>query len=188
MTVEIIYFVHGTTRDNENNRATGQAPGELSELGVKQASELGEKVDEEFDAVYCSDLRRAVRSANLAFGDKYEIIEDERLRECDYGKKTQEEFDWDLKDYIEESHPSGENYIEVQQRIKDFLKFLRDEHNGEKVAIVAHQAPQLAIEVITENKSWEEVIEQDWREVGEWQPGWHYELKDNNSAWEMEIK
>lgn len=77
MTVSLTYFVHGTTTDNENNRATGHAPGELSELGIQQAEELGEKVDEEFYAVYCSDLRRAVESAELAFEGKYEIVEDE---------------------------------------------------------------------------------------------------------------
>lgn len=175
MTVKITYFVHGTTTDNENNRATGHAPGKLSELGVKQASDLGDKVDEEFDAVYCSDLRRAVRSAKLAFGDKYEIISDERLRECDYGEMTQAKANWDLKDYIEEPYPDGESYLEVQQRIKDFLEFLKEEHDNEKVALISHQAPQLAIQVITKNKSWKDVIEQDWREVGDWQPGWNYE-------------
>lgn len=175
MTAEITYFVHGTTTDNENNRATGHAPGKLSKLGVKQASELGDKVNEEFDVVYCFDLRRAVRSAKLAFGDRYEITPDERLRECDYGRMTQKKADWDLKDYIEEPYPDGESYLEVQSRIKDFLEFLKEEHDGKKVALIAHQAPQLAIEVITENKSWEDAIEQDWRGVGEWQPGWEYE-------------
>jgi broad specificity phosphatase PhoE len=175
MTVEITYFVHGTTTDNEENRATGHAPGTLSDLGVRQASELGDKVEEKFDAVYCSDLRRAIRSAKLAFGDKYEITSDERLRECDYGEMTQEKAEWDLRDFIEEPYPDGESYLQVQNRIKDFLEYLKEEHDKEKIALVAHQAPQLAIEVITEGKSWEEAIEEDWREVGVWQPGWKYE-------------
>jgi broad specificity phosphatase PhoE len=51
MEAEIIYFVHGTTTDNENKRATGHAPGKLSELGVQHARELGEKVEQNFDAV-----------------------------------------------------------------------------------------------------------------------------------------
>ena len=175
MAVKITYFVHGTTTDNEENRATGQAPGTLSDLGVRQASELGDKVDEEFDVVYCSDLRRAVRSAKLAFGDEYDITSDERLRECDYGEMTQEKAEWDLRDFIEEPYPDGESYLQVQNRINDFLEYLKEEHDGEKIALVAHQAPQLAIEVITKEKSWEEVIEDDWRETGEWQPGWKYE-------------
>lgn len=174
MTVEITYFVHATTTDNEKDRATGHAPGKISELGVEQAKELGEKVDEEFDTFYCSDLHRAVKSAELAFGDRYEIQTDERLRECDYGELTQEKKTWDISEYIEESYPGGESYREVEERIRDFLEYLKVEHEGEKVALIAHQAPQLAIEVITEEKSWEKAIEDDWRENGEWQPGWSY--------------
>lgn len=176
MAVEITYFVHGTTTDNENNRATGHAPGELSDLGVQQAKDLSEKVDKGFNAVYCSDLQRAVRSANLAFGDEYNIIEDERLRECNYGDMTQEKFIWNIEDYVDEPYPDGECYRDVENRISDFLEHLRENHSGEKVALVAHQAPQLSLEVLTKGKTWEEAIAEDWREVGEWQPGWKYEV------------
>lgn len=182
MAVDIVYFVHATTTDNEENRATGHAPGELSELGVQQAKDLGDKVDEEFDAVYCSDLHRAVRSAKLAFGDKYDIRKDERLRECDYGEMTQEKATWNIKEYIDERYPDGESYSEVEDRISDFLEFLWKEHQEDKVALVSHQAPQLAIEATTEGKSWEEVIENDWREVGKWQPGWKYRLNTMKSV------
>ena len=126
MTVEIKYFVHGTTTDNEEDRDTGQAPGELSELGVQQAKELGLKVDEEFDAVYCSDLRRAVKSARLAFGEKYDIKKDERLRECDYGKMTQDKFTWNLTSYINNSYPDGESYKDVEERIQNFLESVKE--------------------------------------------------------------
>jgi alpha-ribazole phosphatase/probable phosphoglycerate mutase len=176
MEVDIVYFVHGTTTDNQDNRATGHASGKLSELGVQQANDLGDKVEQEFDAVYSSDLRRALKSAKLAFGDKYEIRTDERLRECDYGEMTQSKFTWDIKDYIETSYPNGESYRDVEKRMNDFLRFLRENNSGDKVALVAHQAPQLALEVLTKDKTWEEAIEDDWRENGEWQPGWIYRL------------
>ena len=39
MAVKITYFVHVTTTDNEQDLATGWLPGELSELGVKQAKD-----------------------------------------------------------------------------------------------------------------------------------------------------
>jgi alpha-ribazole phosphatase/probable phosphoglycerate mutase len=58
MAVKITYFVHGTTTDNEKDLATGWMPGELSELGKKQAKELGRLVSgKDFDAVFCSDLK-----------------------------------------------------------------------------------------------------------------------------------
>lgn len=49
MSVKIIYFVHGTTTDNETGKATGWAGGELSELGIKQAKELKNQIkDKDF--------------------------------------------------------------------------------------------------------------------------------------------
>lgn len=42
--VTIIFESHGTTIDNEKHLASGWADVELSELGVKQSKEMGEKV------------------------------------------------------------------------------------------------------------------------------------------------
>ena len=86
MSLTTTYFVHGTTTDNEAGLATGWLPGELSALGIKQAQELGALVaHKKFDVVFCSDLKRAVDSAQFGFADKYIIIPDARLRECNYG-------------------------------------------------------------------------------------------------------
>jgi broad specificity phosphatase PhoE len=38
--VNIIYFVHGTTTDNENEVASGWNDAPLSELGIRQSTEL----------------------------------------------------------------------------------------------------------------------------------------------------
>ena len=66
MAVKITYFVHGTTTDNERDLATGWSPGKLSGLGINQAKELGKLVsNKHFDVVFCSDLKRAVDSAEL---------------------------------------------------------------------------------------------------------------------------
>lgn len=57
--VEIKYFVHGTTVDNIEKKASGWLPGGLSEKGIQQAIELGNTIkDEYFDVVFCSDLKR----------------------------------------------------------------------------------------------------------------------------------
>jgi broad specificity phosphatase PhoE len=183
MSVKITYFVHGTTTDNEQDLATGWAHGELSELGLQQAKELGGQAsDRHFDVVFCSDLKRAIDSARLAFGDKYEIIEDERLREANYGDFTQKpsaEFKKNSKThYIESPFPGGESYKDVETRIASFLEFLRKNYQGKHIAIVAHQAPQLAMDVLVKGKTWEQSIDEDWRKTKSWQPGWDYELKD----------
>jgi len=124
MSIKITYFVHGTTTDNEKDLATGHAQGELSELGIRQAKELGKLVkDKKFDVVFCSDLKRAIDSAELGFGDKYEIIQDKRLREADYGDYTQKDantFKSNMNDYVDNPFPNGESYKDVEKRVSDF--------------------------------------------------------------------
>ena len=40
MSVKIMYFLRGTTTDNEQHKSTGQNPRILSELGINQSKEL----------------------------------------------------------------------------------------------------------------------------------------------------
>lgn len=176
--VLITYFVHGTTIDNEQDLASGWLPGELSDLGIKQSKELGKLVaDEKFDVVFCSDLKRAIDSAQLAFGEKYNIIPDERLRECNYGVFTGKPCSSFKGSYIENRFSNGESYMDVEKRISDFLNYLKKNYEGQHVAVVAHQAPQLALDVLIKHKTWKQAIEEDWRKTKAWQPGWEYLLK-----------
>ena len=62
----------------------------------------------------------------------------------------------------------------MEERINDFIKYLKNEYDGKTVGIVAHRAPQLAFEVLTKNLTWEEALENDWRKHKAWQPGWEY--------------
>jgi broad specificity phosphatase PhoE len=177
--VTITYFVHGTTTDNERDLATGWLPGELSPVGLTQAKQLGTQVaDQHFDVVFCSDLKRAIDSAHLGFGGTYKIIQDDRLRECDYGELngTPNTFKDNLVDYIDQPFPDGESYRDVEARLESFCNFLRENYDGKHVAIVAHQGPQLALDVLLKNKSWTEAIAEDWRRKGAWQPGWQYTI------------
>lgn len=180
-TVNITYFVHGTTTDNEKELATGWSPGELSESGIQQAKELRRLIaNKYFDAVFCSDLKRVVDSANLSFGDKYNIIQDKRLREVNYGDLTREpvkKFKSDIAEYLDKPFPHGESYKDVEKRIASFLEFLKRNYSGKNVAIVAHQAPQLALDVLIKRKTWAQAIAEDWRYRKAWQPGWDYQLK-----------
>ncbi len=175
--VEITYFVHGTTTDNEQEIASGWKDGELSETGKQQARELGEEIAEKkFDAVFSSDLKRAVESAELMFSKDSKVVQDDRLRECNYGDMNglPATFKDHMNDYIDHPFPSGESYRDVEARIESFVEYLREHFDGRHVAIVSHQAPQLALEVILGGKSWPEAIASDWRRRGAWRPGWQY--------------
>ena len=174
MSVQIIYFVHGTTYDNAESKCSGWKQVNLNELGREQAIKLGKNNNYKFDILFTSDLIRAIDSANLAWPE-YNKIQDNRLRECNYG-------DYDGKDknlviyeeHINKSFPNGESLMDVEKRMRSFIEYLKKEYNGKTVGIVAHRAPQLALEVITKNITWEEAIQKDWRKTKAWQPGWKY--------------
>lgn len=70
MPVKITYFVHGTIRDNKQQIWSGWRNIDLSSLGVKQSKELALQINKSFDIIFCSDLIRAIHSANLIFGSK----------------------------------------------------------------------------------------------------------------------
>lgn len=180
MSVKITYFVHGTTTDNEKHISSGWKDVDLSDLGIKQSEDLPTQNPNNFDVVFCSDLIRAVYSTELSFKDKFPIVTDERLRECNYGDyngKLSEIVEPLQEKNIENRFPNGESYEDVKARIESFLKDIKDKYNGKHIAIVAHKAPQLALEVILNNKTWDEAFASDWRKVGKWQPGWEYLIK-----------
>jgi alpha-ribazole phosphatase/probable phosphoglycerate mutase len=132
MTIRITYFVHGTTTDNEANISSGWYNTKLSELGIKQSLELWDKIsDKKIDIVFCSDLERAIHSAELTFGGKIPIIQDARLRECNYGQynATSSEIVEPMQEAsISERFPDGESYEDVRVRMIDFLQFLKEKY------------------------------------------------------------
>ena len=140
MAIDITYFVHGTTTDNEAHVSSGWNDVDLSDLGIKQSEELPNQNQTQFAAVFCSDLVRAVHSAELSFKGKFPIIEDERLRECNYG-----DFNGQLSEVVEpmqermiaERFPNGESYEGVKARLESFLADLEQKYDGRKIAIYA---------------------------------------------------
>ncbi len=185
-TVHITYFVHSTSFYNEKGLLAGWYDVELSELGKKQSVELGKSVkNTNFDAVFSSDLKRALDTAKVAFKGR-KILVDKRLRECNYGDlagtpcfaDTPEDIHKIFK-YINKPFPNGESYKDTEKRIQSFLKDLLKDYAGKHVAIVGHQAPQLALEVLLNGETWKRAFIEDWRlkTPKEWKPGWEYKLK-----------
>jgi len=182
MSIQITYFVHGTTTDNEQKISSGWSDVELSELGIQQSIDLRDKINpKEFDIVFCSDLKRAVHSAELTFKGIVEIIQDPRLRECNYGDYNAQPssiVEPLQTQHVQKRFPNGESYEDVKSRISEFLNDLKQKYTNKHVAIVAHKAPQLALDVVVHGKTWEQVFAEDWRITKSWQPGWKYVLSD----------
>lgn len=181
MSVKITYFVHGTTIDNENRISSGWKDVELSELGIEEAKRLKEETEDRiFDVVFCSDLKRASDSAEFAFEGIYKIIKDDRLRECNYGTLNGAPNSivepMCESECLYEKFPEGESYEDVKVRMADFLEFLKKNYDGKHVAILAHKATQLSLDVLLKGKTWEQALAEDWRKIKAWQPGWEYIL------------
>ena len=147
-------------------------------MGKEQAINLGNLTSQlKFDYIFTSDLIRAIDSANFAWPNA-EKIQDSRIRECNYG-----DYDGESKElvvyenYIETNFPNGESLNVVEKRMREFVEYLKTNYKGKTIALMAHRAPQLALEVITKNISWEEAIANDWRKTKSWQPGWEYIIK-----------
>lgn len=175
--VAIIFESHATTFDNEQHLASGWNDVELSPLGIKQAKELGARRSKEhFDAIFCSDLKRSYKTAAIAFGNKFPIIHDPRLRECNYGDLTKHpsaEVDPEKLNRIKQPFPNGESYAQISERMRSFLQDLAKNYANKRVMIIGHRATQSSLEYLIKGIPLEQFIIAPWL----WQPGWEYQLE-----------
>lgn len=179
--ITITFFAHATTFDNEAGIATGQFDAELSPLGKQQVIDLKNAVaGRKFDAVFCSDLIRAKETATGAFGHTNQIIIDPRLKEIDVGDMTGEKDSVThplAPKYINAPFPHGESWCDVEKRISEFLNGVVAKYpDGARVALVAHQASQLSLDVILKKISWQDALKNDWRKTKSFQFGWDYKF------------
>ncbi len=173
--VTIIFESHATTFDNEAHLSSGHNDVGLSPLGIKQAKELGQRYKSTyFDAIFCSDLQRSYKTAKIAFGNRFPIIKDKRLRECDYGDLTRHpssEVDPKKVKHIKKPFLNGESYKETSIRMKEFLDELKEKYDGKTVMIIGHRATQYGLEYWTKGVSIKAAVTSSWK----WQPGWKYD-------------
>ena len=175
--VTIVFETHSTTFDNEAHLSSGHFNVSLSPSGIRQSKEMGERYkDDQFEAIICSDLQRSYQTAEIAFGKRFQIIKDIRLRECDYGDLTQEQseiVDREKISRISIPFPNGESYEQTTARMRSFLEDLVKRFDNRRVMIIGHRATQYALENLINGIPLEEIIPAPWK----WQPGWKYEME-----------
>jgi broad specificity phosphatase PhoE len=175
--MKIYFATHATTTDNEAHISSGWKDVELSELGIKQAKELPETLkDIKFDIICVSDLKRAVDTVKIAFGDKYPVIVDKRLREVNYGDLNGGPSETTAKLKIECIHnpfPNGESYDQAMDRIQSFYKEIKEKYANKTILVVGHRATQYGLDTLT-GKTVNWCLENT--EPFKWQPYWEYNL------------
>jgi broad specificity phosphatase PhoE len=177
MSVVLVFESHATSVDNETALASGWFDAGLSRKGEEQARALGaRRRHDDFASVFCSDLTRAVRTAQIAFGDRgIPIVQDPRLRECNYGALTRSaagEVEARRLRYVEEPFPAGESYQQVAARVSAWLEETAPRFDDGMVIAIGHRATFYALEHLLNNRPLREVISAPWR----WQPGWTYHV------------
>ena len=183
MVVQIVFETHSTTEDNEAGVATGWLPGRLSALGRRQAAELGERRrNDGLDAVFSSDLARAIETVDLAFaGCDIPVLLDWRLRECDYGELNGMPRGHVHADRLARQttpFPGGESWEQAVARVGRFLADLLPRWDGARVLLVGHVATQIGLDYHLGGVAVSEALAGDFR----WQPGWEYLLDPAPSA------
>jgi broad specificity phosphatase PhoE len=171
MTLHVVYETHSTTEDNERGIATGRLGGRLSATGRARAAELGARRRGTVDAVYVSDLARAVETARIAFPGGFAL--EPRLRECDYGAldgRPVPELDAVRLTHVEEPYPGGESYRDVVGRTASLLADLRPRHDGGRVLLIGHAASRYALDHLLRGVPLAEAVGAPF----DWRPGWEY--------------
>ena len=152
-----LYIVrHGQTVDNLENRIQGHTDSPLTELGVRQAEAVADRLaSESFAAIYSSDLGRAMRTAEIV-ASKHELPVNTTplLRELNLGVAqglTAEEFaarwpeEYRLWKSDSSAHrpPGGETIESIIERCRMFVEQVTSRHDdGDKLAVIAHGGSQ----------------------------------------------
>lgn len=149
---------HGSVVGAETRRFIGHLDVPLSSLGVAQLEALSRRLSGvAFDAIYCSDLVRTQRSAEiLASPHHLTPIRDPALREFAMGQwdgLTAEQiraldaraFDAWMGDVGRFQFPGGESLPDLVARAVPAFEALVARHAGGTVAVVAHGGSNRAI-------------------------------------------
>jgi broad specificity phosphatase PhoE len=144
--IDIWFEAHAQTYHNAAGLASGHYDVALTEHGREQAQSVlrSRYAGQHFDVVYTSDTQRAYDTAYLIFaGRPIPILQDARLRECDYGDFEgcpRTEMEIARKSAIYTPFPHGESYAQVAVRMHSFLEQLAAERDGQQVMLVGHAA------------------------------------------------
>jgi len=153
MQTHFILVRHGETLWNLEGRRQGQADSPLTPLGIAQAQAIAERLaDEPVDALYSSDLTRALVTAeHVGAACGLPVLADARLREKSFGvleglryaevqakyPEVSAQVERKSPDYVP---PGGESLAAAQQRGIAALIDLAWRHPGGRLIVVSHGA------------------------------------------------
>ena len=145
MSTELIVVRHGETLYNTRNQYQGHSDSPLTADGEAQARALAPRIHAlgTATALYCSDLKRARRTAELiALPGHHRVTPDPLLRERGYGI-----FEGRSRDEVQQAMPAGdidyappggESQRQLLRRVTGAFDAIATRHSGERVVVVSH--------------------------------------------------
>lgn len=152
----IIMVRHGETEGNLDDKAQGHFDAQLTQRGRLQAQAVAKRLaDVEFDAVYSSDLRRAMDTTRAIAAKRPELKIQPRSQLREYNFGNFEDFQWDAVAEAEPDvfqrwknldtrptieFPGGESMGAAWQRVGDFVYEMLNKHRqgNETILVVGH--------------------------------------------------
>lgn len=152
-----IYLLrHCETENFLKKRCVGITDIDLSENGLKQALRLKEYLaDKEVNHIFCSDTKRAVKTAEIISGGKIQETKLVDLHEINMGDWDGMYFDDIKSKYPNEyrqrglnfaafSPPHGESFDACQERAVKILYFILEKSDG-NIAVISHAGVNRAL-------------------------------------------
>lgn len=150
--MRLIIVRHGESEWNRIHRYQGQLDAPLSDLGLRQAEALAERLKTEpLDHIYSSRLQRAARTAEAIAAHHREVpfAYNEALLEIDHGEWQGKYADEITASYAEglrewREHPTrsqmpgGESFSNVLKRTLDFREQLTALHRDQTILVSTH--------------------------------------------------
>lgn len=154
---KVILARHGSTKLNvEGDKIRGWLNVPLDEQGLKEAHELGERLKkEDFDVIVCSDLDRAIETAQIISEITDKPIEGKTsvLRPWDVGELTGKESKAvipKMMEYVnnhpDEKVPEGESFNDFKNRFLDGIERIVHKFENKVVLVVAHHRNERMLE------------------------------------------
>ena len=173
----IVFITHELSEDNEAGIATGWLPGRLSAQGRENAGSIRRRpVCQGVEAVFVSDLNRAVETVEISFGSgDVPVLKDWRLRECDYGQLNgapAAQVHSARAAHLDHPYPGGESWRQAISRVGRFLDDLPLRWSGRRLLVVGHVATRWGLDHYLLGADLEALA----REEFVWQEGWEYTL------------
>lgn len=149
--LKFILVRHGETESNKRGAYVGWTDVGLNEIGIKQANIVKEKLkNEEVSQIYCSPLKRAVKTAEI-ISENYgkEIIIEDGLKEINFGlwdnlvyNEIREKYPLRHREWLKGGHnfvfPEGESAKEAFERHKNFIHKLTSELDEGTILLITH--------------------------------------------------